>query len=471
MTSLTVGMFDSFRGLLISYLTSLASVWLLCYLSANLVPVSGSHGVKLNTTEETVTVVAGKRAILPCSVDSIADLNVFRNEYKVIWVNPRKTVMSLGDRRLIDDSRVSVERPYMKIWNLLIRDVRHNDSGTYQCQVNTFPEQIKKVNLDVKVPPMIHNNLSTDKVDLKEHETATLVCNVSGVPHPNVTWFKRDTVLKQKERIGTEGEVLIIHNITRVCQGTYECYVDNGVPPALTKAIRVVVNYAPKVYLDGPKRLGQSLGKETIVECHVSAHPQSETSWRKGGRILSKGEKYDIQVFVSEEENTVILALRIRDITPDDFGHYDCVASNAIGSDKDTFILHETITTTTTEPPKVDSYNPDQFEEPRLYNSKPEHKLGNHEVDYHSQITEIQSSNKGVNMGYDDSDSGSGAKSETLQNSVSAGNFISPSLMYVEPSSLVMYKFPHYSHITFIPSPLSVRRHRKKRQQQERCRR
>ena len=42
--------------------------------------------------------------------------------------------------------------------------------------------------------------------------------------------------------IGTEGEVLVIHNVSRMCDDVYECFVDNGVAPAVSKAIRVTVD-------------------------------------------------------------------------------------------------------------------------------------------------------------------------------------------------------------------------------------
>ena len=70
--------------------------------------------------------------------------------WQVIWVNPRKILISHMDRRTIDDHRISVERPYIKEWNLLIREVRYNDSGTYECRINTKPKQIKKVTLSVQ---------------------------------------------------------------------------------------------------------------------------------------------------------------------------------------------------------------------------------------------------------------------------------------------------------------------------------
>lgn len=41
--------------------------------------------------------------------------------------------------------------------------------------------------------------------------------------------------------IGTIGEVLVIHNISRHCGGVYECMAFNGVEPAISKTVKVDV--------------------------------------------------------------------------------------------------------------------------------------------------------------------------------------------------------------------------------------
>lgn len=65
-------------------------------------------------------------------------------------MNTRKTLISKDESRFIDDPRISVERPKIKDWNLMVREVRYNDSGEYQCQINTHPVSIKKIHLHVK---------------------------------------------------------------------------------------------------------------------------------------------------------------------------------------------------------------------------------------------------------------------------------------------------------------------------------
>lgn len=41
--------------------------------------------------------------------------------------------------------------------------------------------------------------------------------------------------------IGSVGEVVIIHNVTRYCDDIYECVATNGVPPTVSRQMRVTV--------------------------------------------------------------------------------------------------------------------------------------------------------------------------------------------------------------------------------------
>jgi hypothetical protein len=65
-------------------------------------------------------------------------------------MNPRRILISNNDRRIIDDPRMSVERPFIQDWNLHIRSVQYKDSGEYTCQINTLGVQIKRVTLNIQ---------------------------------------------------------------------------------------------------------------------------------------------------------------------------------------------------------------------------------------------------------------------------------------------------------------------------------
>ncbi|XP_076466029.1 uncharacterized protein LOC143297514 [Babylonia areolata] len=293
-----------------------------------------------------VTVTEKETAVLPCSVR-------FLGMHQVVWTDQSSTLLTFEDRRIIDDERLSLERPFSKDWNLHIRDVEYKDQGVYNCQVNTVPVKIKTVNLIVEVPAKIIEHLSTENLVVRENEKVTLVCNVTGVPVPEVTWYRHISDQKgvEKQKVGVSGEVLIIHNITRYCGGTYECVAFNGVPPAVTHLIQVSVEFAPEIYLPN-KRIGQDMGRETILECTVTAFPHAVSMWtRNGEKISTLSQKYRLEIY-EEEQNSITLSLRIFSIERHDYGVYICMASNTLGEDSESMSLYEysayTKTTTTT---------------------------------------------------------------------------------------------------------------------------
>ena len=65
----------------------------------------------------------------------------------MIWSNFDRMLLTFGDRRIADDARISINRPYQTEWNLHIDDVTLEDAGTYSCQVNTNPLMAYNVKL------------------------------------------------------------------------------------------------------------------------------------------------------------------------------------------------------------------------------------------------------------------------------------------------------------------------------------
>ncbi|XP_055881042.1 lachesin-like isoform X1 [Biomphalaria glabrata] len=338
-------------------------------------PTTILHQPHINVVNKNVTVVAGETAILPCSVD-------YLGTYKVVWMRGAK-ILTLEDRRIVSDERVSLERPFVKEWNLHIRKIETVDSGLYMCQINTDPLQVRSVTLVVHEPPSIIDYLSTpNAISVREHVTVELVCNVTGLPPPTVSWNRVSTgqwpeqgPAGARTRIGMDGEVLVIHNVTRYCDDIYECVAFNDVAPVATREIRVQVQYAPEVTLP-VKKIGQVRGKGTILECEVVANPLNLSSWKKKGIDLTKNPNYYVDAF--SEKNKVVLSLRIHAVTEEDYGEYECYAENLIGNDSEKMILHETprplpkSTTTTTVRPEM-SQNIDQHDGGQLFNNGESH--------------------------------------------------------------------------------------------------
>ncbi|WAR00119.1 LACH-like protein, partial [Mya arenaria] len=266
----------------------------------------------------------------------------------VAWMDPKLKLLTVSDQRIIVDQRISIERPFTRDWNLHIRQVRRNDSGEYLCQINTQPVKSTKILLIVNEPPIILDHAGDQTV--REGETVELWCRVGGEPLPSVTWYRKNKNDhgKATEVIGAAGDGLKIHNISRYCEDDYECVADNGIEPIATQMMTVTVQYASQMFSMIPvapevrllsQKLSQAKGKETILDCTITANPHAYSVWKFRGQELANNAKHGISIY-NDDLYTKTLSLRVGNLNDEDFGKYKCYAENIYGSDEESFLLY-----------------------------------------------------------------------------------------------------------------------------------
>ncbi|XP_067667725.1 leucine-rich repeats and immunoglobulin-like domains protein 1 isoform X1 [Haliotis asinina] len=171
------------------------------YIGTTLVPLP-----KFIPTKGNFTFKVGELARLECAVDNLSTK-------KVIWRRGSESnPLTIGKRTFVDDKRVMIEHtPLHQNWNLLIKRVRVDDEGMYECQVSSQARHLRHhVYLTVEVSETPHSgnpdearkhrNTSGVIYDIRisgekyveKGQKINLTCNATGEEHPpdDLDWFK-----------------------------------------------------------------------------------------------------------------------------------------------------------------------------------------------------------------------------------------------------------------------------------------
>nr|XP_022905101.1 lachesin isoform X2 [Onthophagus taurus] len=297
-----------------------------------------------------VTVTVGRDALLACVVDNLRG-------FKVAWVRvDTQTILSIHHNVITQNPRISLSYNDHRSWYLHIKNVQESDRGWYMCQVNTDPMRSRQGYLQVVVPPSIIDRETSSDMVVLESTNVSLTCKARGYPEPYVMWRREDgeNYRYNGESVNVvDGEILFITKVSRLHMANYLCIASNGVPPSISKRVQLKVQFPPMLTI--PNQLeGAYIGQDVSLECHTEAFPTSINYWttERGDMIIS-GDKYEAVSMDSGYKKYMML--KIRNVSPNDFGSYMCVAKNSLGETDGVIKLEEipaptTLRVTTTIP-------------------------------------------------------------------------------------------------------------------------
>ncbi|XP_068139983.1 lachesin [Drosophila tropicalis] len=281
---------------------------------------------------ENVTVPAGRNVKLGCSVKNLGS-------YKVAWMHfEQSAILTVHNHVITRNPRISVthdKHDRHRTWYLHINNVHEEDKGRYMCQINTVTAKTQFGYLNVVVPPNIDDSLSSSDVIVREGANISLRCRASGSPRPIIKWKRDDNsrIAINKNHIVNEweGDTLEITRISRLDMGAYLCIASNGVPPTVSKRIKVSVDFPPMLLI--PHQLvGAPEGFNVTIECFTEAHPTSLNYWTRGeGPIIHDSHKYKVESSVGVPAYKTHMKLTIINVSSGDDGIYKCVAKNPRG--------------------------------------------------------------------------------------------------------------------------------------------
>ncbi|KFB35718.1 hypothetical protein ZHAS_00002617 [Anopheles sinensis] len=290
---------------------------------------------------ENVTVPAGRNVKLACSVKNLGS-------YKVAWMHfEQSAILTVHNHVITRNPRISVthdKHDKHKTWFLHISNVQEEDKGRYMCQINTVTAKTQFGYLHVVVPPNIDDSLSSSDVIVREGSNVTLKCRATGSPTPTVKWKRDDNSKIAINRTLNvpewEGNSIEITKISRLDMGAYLCIASNGVPPTVSKRIKVSVDFPPMLWI--PHQLvGVPLYFNVTLECFTEAHPTSLNYWtREDGHMIHDSKKYRTESNVGMPVYKTHMRLHIFNIQQADYGTYKCVAKNPRGETDGTIRLY-----------------------------------------------------------------------------------------------------------------------------------
>uniref|UniRef100_A0A8C0DZX9 Hemicentin-2 n=1 Tax=Balaenoptera musculus TaxID=9771 RepID=A0A8C0DZX9_BALMU len=215
-----------------------------------------------------------------------------------------------------------------------IEKVDLRDEGIYTCAAtNLAGESRRDVALKVLVPPSIEPGLV--KKAVLENASVNLECLASGVPPPDISWFKgHQPVSAQKGvTVSADGRVLLIERAQFSDAGIYRCVASN-VAGSTELQYGLRVNVPPHITLP-PSLPGPVLLHTPVrLTCNATGAPSPMLMWLKDGNPVSTAGTSGLQVFPGGRVLTLASA------RASDSGSYSCVAVNAVGEDRRDVILH-----------------------------------------------------------------------------------------------------------------------------------
>ncbi|XP_067369922.1 obscurin [Channa argus] len=199
-----------------------------------------------------------------------------------------------------------------KIALMTILNIQAEDAGTYSCVTGD-----EKTTAEVKVKTLpVTFKQEIQNVVVKEGDTGVFCCELSK-PGASVDWRKGRAFLKpgEKYEMKQEGRLtkLVINNVEDSDGGKYTCRTKDSQSIA-----ELVVQALPPSFKLPLVNQEVVEGDSVVLRCELNK-PALSVEWRRGGKLLKNGHKYQMR------KKDLQVEMKISDISLDDTGDYACI--------------------------------------------------------------------------------------------------------------------------------------------------
>lgn len=218
---------------------------------------------------------------------------------------------------------------------LTIKHIISSDGGSYVCRAtNVAGFEEREIFLQVFVQPQIIQLKNETAV---ESSHTTLTCQAEGEPVPEITWKRAsdgmifsDGDKSSDGRIEIKGQhgksTLNIKNVKLSDSGRYDCEAASRIG-GHQKSMHLDIEYAPK-FVSNQTTYYSWEGNPINISCDVASNPPASISWKRGKLALPANNSTNKKTYGLEAK----MLLEITPLSDNDFGRYNCTATNRIGT-------------------------------------------------------------------------------------------------------------------------------------------
>ncbi|KAI4579312.1 hypothetical protein MJG53_001186 [Ovis ammon polii x Ovis aries] len=225
---------------------------------------------------------------------------------------------------------------------LTVRNIINSDGGSYVCKAtNKAGEDEKQVLLQVFVQPHI---IQLKNETTYENGQVTLICEAEGEPIPAITWKRAVDGITFSEgdkspdgRIEVKGQhgssSLHIKDVDLSDSGRYDCEAASRIG-GHQKSMYLDIEYAPK-FISNQTIYYSWEGNPINISCDVKSNPPASVHWRREKLVLPAKNTTNLKTYSTGRK----IILEIAPTSDNDFGRYNCTATNRIGTRFQEYIL------------------------------------------------------------------------------------------------------------------------------------
>ncbi|XP_078379803.1 hemicentin-1-like isoform X4 [Oculina patagonica] len=209
--------------------------------------------------------------------------------------------------------------------------MREDDGSVYKCTATNY---IGSAEATAKVTVWFEPSITSQQCSspVTEGDNATLHCNATGNPLPNIAWIKTST-----KRTVSYTEILFIEDIKRNESGSYECLAWNGIGNNSTNSCTIDVHYLPTALALSTTPANTTVLRGATLElyCRTDANPAAHMyNFYLNDNLIGNSSSGVLNVTVDED------------------GVYTCVPINTVGTGH-----NATVSITTVVAPSVEVSN------------------------------------------------------------------------------------------------------------------